>query len=163
MASDDQKTGEVIFVGIGEFCVSDKVLSSIGLGSCVGLVLHDTDRMIGGLAHVMLPESHGQADRPGKFANTAVGAMLDEIYRKRPRNGRLIAKLVGGASMFARFSENFSIGDKNIEAVRAKLKECSIPIVAEDVGGTVGRTMHYYPYEKGKIVIRRGDGSRVEI
>jgi chemotaxis protein CheD len=160
---DTGSSQEVIIVGIGEFCVSKRPLSSIGLGSCVGLVLHDTRRGIGGLAHIMLPASNGKVDRPGKFADTAVTTLLSEIYRQYGKNGKMIAKMTGGASMFSRFSENFSIGERNLAAVRISLKELSIPIVAEDVGGSMGRTITYFPEDRGKVRIRRGDGSITEL
>jgi chemotaxis protein CheD len=154
---------EVTIIGIGEFRVSKTPLSSIGLGSCIGLVLHDKERQIGGLSHIMLPASQGRTDRPGKYADTAIEALLNEIGLQRVNSGTIVAKLVGGASMFVQFSESFSIGEKNIEAVRTILKFRSIPIVAEDVGGKMGRTMVYYPVEGGRITIRRGDGSTREI
>jgi chemotaxis protein CheD len=154
---------EVIIVGIGEFCVSKKPLCSIGLGSCVGLVLHDPRRGIGGLAHIMLPASNGKVDRPGKFADTAVTSLVKEISCQHDENEKMIAKITGGASMFTHFTENFSIGERNLVAVRTSLKELSIPVVGEDVGGTIGRTITYFPDDKGKIKIRRGDGSVTEL
>jgi chemotaxis protein CheD len=163
MVPDTQTTNEVFFIGIGEYRVSDRALSTIGLGSCIGLVVHDKVLHIGGLAHIMLPDSNGRTDRPGKYADTAIRVLVEEISRRRGEAGNLTAKLVGGASMFVRFSESFLIGEKNIEAVRTQLKQQSIPIIAEDVGGKVGRTMTYYPYNGGKISIRRGDGSTLEI
>lgn len=153
----------VTFIGIGEFKVSTMPLSSIGLGSCIGLILHDEGRRIGGLAHIMLPDSQGRTDRPGKYADTALLALLEAMGCHGTTPGRIVAKLAGGASMFAQFSESFSIGDKNLQAVRILLKERSIPIVAEDVGGKVGRTIVYYPGGNGRITIRRGDGSNGEI
>jgi len=161
--NDVGNLGDIIIVGIGEFCVSRKPLRSIGLGSCVGLVLHDSGRGLGGLVHIMLPSSNGKVDRPGKYADTAVKTLLDEIFRQQGKNGTINAKMTGGASMFSCFTENFSIGERNISAVRACLKELSIPVISEDVGGAVGRTITYFPDNRGKIMIRRGDGSVTEI
>ena len=49
-----------IIVGIGEIQLGykDDLLISLGLGSCVGVVLYDELNKIGGLAHVMLPDSN---------------------------------------------------------------------------------------------------------
>jgi chemotaxis protein CheD len=102
-------------------------------------------------------------DRPGKYADTAICALMEELSFNRRKNGVIIAKIVGGASMFTQFSESISIGEKNIEKIRTLLKEYSIPISGEDVGGKVGRTMTYYPTNGGKIIIKRGDGSIGEI
>jgi chemotaxis protein CheD len=155
----DPHSPEVIYIGIGELRVSTTPLSSIGLGSCIGLVLHDCNRQRGGLAHIMLPNSNGRTDRPGKYADTAICALMEELSFKRRKNGEVIAKMVGGASMFTQLSDNISIGEKNIEKIRILLKEYSIPLSGEDVGGSVGRTMTYYPTNGGKIIIKRGDGS----
>jgi len=77
--------------------------------------------------------------------------------------GRIGVKRNGDAAMFAQFSENFSIGDKNLQAIRVLLKERSIRILAEDVGGKAGRRIVSCPGSCGRITIRRGDGSYGEI
>ncbi len=155
---------EVIVIGIGEYCVGGDVMMSIGLGSCVGLVIHDEERKIGGLAHVMLPNSTGKpGERVGKYADTAVEILLRELGQKGCRTGTLRAKLAGGASMFQNFSGNLNIGDRNVERLRELLKERNIPIVREDIGGTVGRTVTYYPRENGRYLIRQADGKSKEI
>lgn len=159
----DPPSPDVIFIGIGELCVSASPLASIGLGSCIGLVLHDRTRQLGGLAHIMLPDSNGRTDRPGKYADTAIVTLLEELSFKRRKNGEIVAKMVGGASMFSQFSEGVSIGRKNIDRIRAILAEYKIPLSGEDVGGTLGRTMTYYPTNGGKIFIKRGDGTTGEI
>lgn len=152
-----------VIIGIGEWSVGSMPMSSIGLGSCIGLILHDRDRGIGGLAHVMLPASPANTDRPGKFADTALDTLFRELTSKGCRKSSIVAKCAGGASMFKTFSGTLNIGERNISAVREKLKEKGIPVIAEDVGGTVGRTISYFPAEKGRLMIRRGDSSQIEI
>jgi len=115
------------------------------------------------MAHIMLPESGGKRDRLGKYADTAIEILLAELRKKGSSTKTLQAKLVGGAQMFTNFSGNLSIGERNIEAVRAKLKENKIPIKGEDVGGTKGRTVLYCPAKGFTITIRRADGTRSEI
>lgn len=155
---------EVIIIGIGEWSTGDSVMTSIGLGSCIGLVLHDETKKIGGLAHVMLPKSSGKPnERAGKYADTAVEILLKELTQKGSRVSNLKAKLAGGASMFQNFSGNLNIGDRNAEALKTILKELSIPIIREDLGGTIGRTVTYYPKESGRYVIRQADGTTREI
>ena len=162
MISDPQSP-DVVYIGIGELRVSSTPLASIGLGSCIGLVLHDITLQRGGLAHIMLPDSSGRTDRPGKYADTAISALLEELSSNRKKNGEIVAKMVGGASMFSQFSESISIGRKNIERTRQILIEFSIPLCGEDVGGKPGRTMFYYPANGGRIIIKRGDGTIGEI
>ncbi len=158
----DQK--DLIIIGIGEWSVGSSVMTSIGLGSCVGLILHDEEKKIGGLAHVMLPKSSGKpGEREGKYADTAVVTLLQDLAAKGSKSSSLKAKLAGGASMFQNFSGNLNIGERNVEALRELLKSKSIPILREDIGGTVGRTITYFPKEGGRLVIRQADGAIREI
>mgnify|MGYP000926868417 CR=1 FL=1 len=155
---------EVIIIGIGEWYTGDAVMTSIGLGSCIGLVIHDEVKKIGGLAHVMLPKSSGKPnERAGKYADTAVEVLVQELKQKGSNINNLKAKLAGGASMFQNFSGNLNIGERNAEALKEILKQRSIPIVREDIGGTIGRTVTYYPKENGRLVIRQADGTIREI
>ncbi|MDD1727445.1 MAG: chemotaxis protein CheD [Methanospirillum sp.] len=158
----DQK--DLVIIGIGEWSVGNAVMTSIGLGSCVGLILHDDERKIGGLAHVMLPKSSGKpGEREGKYADTAVMVLLKDLAAKGSKGCSLKAKLAGGASMFQNFSGNLNIGERNVDALRELLKANSIPIIREDIGGTVGRTITYYPKEGGRLIIRQADGATREI
>lgn len=158
----DQK--DLVIIGIGEWSVGSSVMTSIGLGSCVGLILHDEEKKIGGLAHVMLPKSSGKpGEREGKYADTAITILLHNLAIKGSKSSSLKAKLAGGASMFQNFSGNLNIGERNVDALRELLKANSIQIIREDIGGTVGRTITYFPKEGGRLVIRQADGATREI
>lgn len=158
----EQNSG-VVIIGIGEYHTGNVPMSSIGLGSCIGVILHDPDRKIGSFAHVMLPNSNGKLERPGKFADTAVKIMLEELRQKGSKKTSLIAKLAGGAAMFKNFSGNLNIGQRNAEVLKEILKQESIPIKSEDLGGEVGRTITYYPLNNGKLIVKRANGSTIEI
>ena len=158
------KTNAVIIIGIGEHHTGSEVMASIGLGSCVGLIIHDKDRGVGSLAHVMLPHSQGkEGERPGKFADTAVDLLIGELKKSGSKETALVAKLVGGASMFKNFSGNLNIGDRNAETLKELLAARKIPVIKKDLGGNVGRTVTYYPAENGKVVIKQADGVVREI
>lgn len=135
----------IVVVGIGELnvAVSPVKLSSLGLGSCVGIVLYDSLKKIGGLAHIMLPDSSQVSNNlnRGKFANTAAEDLVIEMIRIGARKEMMVAKLAGGAHMFGIESDVMKIGQRNIAASREALKKLGIPIVAEEVGGSVGRTI----------------------
>lgn len=163
MPDGDSPEQRFVIVGIGEYAVGAAPMSSIGLGSCIGLILHDKERGIGGLAHVMLPASSGKTDRPGKFADTAVEVLLQDIMTKGCRKSSIVAKIAGGASMFKTFSGTLNIGERNIAAIRMHLEKKAIPVIAEDTGGTVGRTIAYFPADRGRLTIRRGDTTQIEI
>jgi len=159
-----QTPNETIIIGIGEHHTGSEVMTSIGLGSCVGLIIYDKEKGIGSFAHVMLPKSQGkEGERAGKFADTAVDRLLEELQKAGSKRSSLIAKLAGGASMFQHFSGNLNIGERNVAAIKELLAEQKIPILKEDVGGTVGRTVTLYPAQKGKLVIKQADGVTREL
>jgi len=112
------------------------------LGSCAGVVLYDRAARLGGLAHVVLPDSRGAADHPGKFADTAIPALIADLESKlgRSMRGRLLAKIAGGARMFQTGAAT-NIGRMNHDAVEQILANLGIPIVARDVGGETGRRL----------------------
>ena len=120
-------------------------IMTIGLGSCIGISLYDRHRKIAGLAHIMLPNSEQfrNVSQPLKFADLAVPILIEKMEKQGCRKGNLIAKIVGGASMF-NFSDKSmvsDIGKKNTEAVKKALSIQNIPIIAESTGGNKGRTM----------------------
>jgi chemotaxis protein CheD len=106
----------------------------------VGVVLHDRLAKLGGLAHIVLPDSRGATDHPGKYADTSIPGLLGDLKRlgSPASRGRLAAKVLGGASMF-RVGEAGNIGQANREAVERILTGLGIPIVARDLGGESGR------------------------
>jgi chemotaxis protein CheD len=121
------------------------------LGSCLGLALYDRERQIGGLAHIVLPSSRGATDRPGKFVDTAIPKLIEEMKKLAGGEVRLAAKLAGGASMFAT-TVAANIGRQNVEACQRRLGELRIPILATHCGGEHGRRMSLYT-QSGKVVI----------
>lgn len=137
--------GVEIKVGISDYKVSESPnkLITLGLGSCVGIAIYDKKTRIGGLSHIMLPDSSlfTRDNNPAKFADLAIPKMIEEISNSKG-NRDLIAKIAGGASMFNFTNEiNQNIGYRNIIAVEKKLKEVGIPILAKHTGGKTGRTM----------------------
>lgn len=145
---------------------SPATLVTLGLGSCVGVVLYDSLRKVGGLAHVMLPDSNLSSkkdDNPGKFADTAIDALIRDMLKFGVKRSNIISKIAGGAQMFQIKSENniMQIGKRNVEAVKAKLSQLSIKIVAEDVEGNYGRTIEFF-CETGELTIKTiGHGVRI--
>jgi chemotaxis protein CheD len=146
-------------VGIAEYRIASNPgsLMAYGLGSCVGATLYDRRKRIGGLAHIMLPSSHlfSKKPMPGKFADTALEAVLKEMQEKGADLNALEAKITGGANMFEGIKiEAVPIGLRNVAAVRGKLREKGVGIVAEDVGGIHGRTI-LFTLQDGRLEIRK--------
>lgn len=141
------------------------VLTTLGLGSCVGIALYDPKTKIAGLAHVMLPDSTQIRNNSNiaKFADTATIKLVKDMMALGAKRENMKAKLAGGAQMFAFDSTNESmrIGDRNIEASIKILGKLGIPIIGRDVGKTYGRTIELYS-EDGRLVIKTiGQGNRI--
>lgn len=153
------QNGQTAMIGIGEYRVGSFPMMTIGLGSCIGLTLFDPNLKIGAMVHIMLPESSGRMDRPGKYADTAVPLLVNELNALGCKNRSILAKMTGGACMFEYFGTNLNIGERNAEKVRIKLKEHNIQLAAEDVGGRIGRSVTFLPANDGKVSIRRADGT----
>ena len=151
---------EMMKVGIADLktCKAPDGVMTLGLGSCVGIAIRDPAIKIGGLVHIMLPDSKaisGGQHNIAKFADTGIEELVKQIERLGARRARMVAKIAGGATMF-----NFQgagsvgqVGERNTEAVKAKLAQLRIPILAQDTGANYGRTVIFYP-ETGAFHIR---------
>lgn len=96
---------EVIKVGMADLnvCVSPNGITTLGLGSCVGIALRDPVTKIGGLAHIMLPDSTAIRNNSNipKFADTGIEELVRRVVAKGANRTRLVAKIAGGAQMFS--------------------------------------------------------------
>lgn len=133
------------------------VLTTLGLGSCVGIALYDPIRKVVGLAHVMLPSSQQARNKTNiaKFADTAIVRLIDDMINLGAGKSHIVAKLAGGAQMFTfnDASEMLRIGARNVSAAKEMLNLLKIPILAEDTGGNYGRTIEIHS-ESGKLKIK---------
>jgi chemotaxis protein CheD len=146
-------------VGLGQFVVlqGSGTAASYGLGSCVAVLMHDADAKVGGLAHVVLPSAQLSRERnnPARFAETAVPVLVSEMLRAGAVRGRLRARLVGGASMFAALTPAGSVqmGQRNLNACRTALQKAGVPVVTEAVGGEIGRSL-WFDVATGTVTVR---------
>ena len=136
-----------IVIGVGELAVSDQPgaeLVTYSLGSCVGVVIHDRSAGVGGLLHLMLPESNLNPDRarrqPGVFADTGLPLLFKQAYQLGAKKGRMRVVLVGGSQVMDS-SGHFNIGKRNYTAVRKIFWRNNVLVDKEDVGGNVNRTV----------------------
>jgi chemotaxis protein CheD len=156
-----------VIVGIAglEVAAGTLTLVTTGLGSCVAIALYAAGQQVGALAHVLLPHAalSAQAPRVGKFPSTAVPAMIARM-RELGATGEISARLIGGASMFAPMlpSGAVGLGVRNVKAARQACAEHALPIVAEAVGGSMGRSV-YFDVATGRIQVRTVRGDDVEL
>jgi len=158
--------GEIIKVGMADMNIikTNGVLTTLGLGSCVGVTLYDSVSKVAGLLHIMLPSSKAIRNNanPAKFADTGINLLLEEVCKIGASKNRLVSKLAGGAQMFSFGNKNdiMKIGERNIIASKEVLEELRIPIVAEDTGGNFGRTIELYA-DTGALLVRTiGHGTK---
>ncbi|HJS46458.1 MAG TPA: chemotaxis protein CheD [Gemmatimonadales bacterium] len=144
-------TGRELVVRVAELQVGGRgeVLVTIGLGSCVAIVLHDPVAAVGGLAHVLLPSpslSRRDDAGPGRFPQTAVPALVEAMAGRGAVPRRLTARLVGGAAMFTNLAPvgTIQMGERNGVASRQALLAHGIAVVGEDLGGDYGRTVRLH-------------------
>lgn len=153
--------------GMAELVVSKHpaTLVTLGLGSCIGLVIYDQISKIAGMVHIMLPESPQGKDvpKPGKFADTAVPILLDELIKLGANKSQLRAKMAGGAQMFAipgKESSIFSVGTRNTDATTKMLSDAGVRLVASDTGGSKGRSVEFSTTTMNFVVKTLGSGTK---
>ena len=135
----------------------DGVLVTLGLGSCVAIMLHDAESKAGAMAHVLLPSTSLARDitKHSKFAETAVPFLVHQLKRLGAEPRRLVATLAGGASMFSQLVTpgTIQMGERNVLAARSVLRAAGIPIARESVGGERGRSIRFYVGD-GRVEVR---------
>ena len=141
---------KMIKVGMADLnlCRDPDIITTLGLGSCIGIALYDPSTKIGGLAHIMLPDSTKMRNNSNiaKFADTGIEELLNRMIKAGAVKSRLVAKIAGGAKMFevSGLSDIGNVGQRNAEASRAKLKQLGIRLIAEDTGLNYGRTVELH-------------------
>ena len=148
-----------IKVGMADLniCKSPDMITTLGLGSCIGIALYDPVTKIGGLAHIMLPDSTQMRNNTNiaKFADTGIEELVKRMIAAGASKSRLVAKIAGGAKMFevSGLSAIGNVVERNALASKAKLKQMGIPLKAEDTGLNYGRTVELYT-ETGEFRIK---------
>ena len=141
----------ILSVGIGEIKISnslDDVLIAYGLGSCIGVLVYDSEIHLAGAIHVLLADSSIDKilDNPAKFADTGIPLLLSMMEEKGGIKSRYRVAIAGGAQMFnIPFGKpEFNIGLKNVTAVKAALAKAGLNIAKENTGGKEGKTVKLF-------------------
>lgn len=125
--------------------LENDTLVTVGLGSCVAIMLHDPEARVGGMAHILLPSPalSRRDSNPAKFPQTAIPRLLELMVAEGAHPHRITARLAGGASMFAALAPpgTIQMGERNLVAARQVLNTHGVPLVGEAVGGDFGRTV----------------------
>jgi len=151
-------------VNMAEMVISrnEDILAIYGLGSCLGLTIHDPTRAVGAMAHVMLPTNLTGItnSKPGKYVDTAIDEMINGMKRYGCEQENMVAKMCGGSRMFKTSKDDAEcIGAKNIKLATKILKQRGIPVAARDVGGDFGRIVEF-DVKTGQMYIKTVSGDR---
>jgi chemotaxis receptor (MCP) glutamine deamidase CheD/DNA-binding NarL/FixJ family response regulator len=145
------KTDKII-LGMGAHDIIDdssKVMKIYALGSCIGLAMFCKENSLSALAHIALPSSKTDPEKaermPGYFADTAIDILMNNMLQSGCQKSSLVAKIAGGAKTKVELGDFFSIGQKNILAVKAGLIKKGIKLQGDDTGGNISRTVEVQP------------------
>lgn len=151
-------------IGIGEYKIAGnpEVLVTLGLGSCVGVCIRDKRSSVGGMIHVMLPESKNDPNaKLSKYAYPGIKLMVDDMIKMGARISGMEAKIAGGAAMFE--TKGFDVGRRNVDRVKSVLRELGIFLVSEDTGGNRARSIEYHIKEGDLFIKKVGGKEKIEI
>lgn len=157
-----------IAVGLGEIKISrnpDDVLVAFGLGSCVGIGVYDPVAHVAGMLHAVLPKQNDpHAPLSGKFVDTGIPLLFDEVVKAGGIRTRFKIKMAGGANIMGspNVSTIFDIGNRNVDSARAVFKVLGIRVEREEVGGHIGRTVRLYVAD-GRMTFRVMGGKEVDL
>ena len=160
--------GTTTLVPMGELAVATNVgiLAALGLGSCVAVLMHDAEKRVGGLVHVLLPSRSLSRlrDKPARSAETAVPLLVEQMLEAGGVQDHIVGRMIGGACMFADLmaSGTVHIGERNLAACRLALRSQNIPVIAEAVGGESSRSV-WFDIEHGLVTVRTPYGESIRI
>ncbi len=119
-------------------------LITYSLGSCIGVAIWDPTAHVGGMLHYMLPDSQLSPDKaranPAMFADTGIPKLFRAAYELGAVKNRLVVKVAGGSQLLDD-NGTFNIGKRNYLALRKIFWKNGVMIKAEDVGGSISRTL----------------------
>lgn len=139
-------------------------ITTLGLGSCVGVVLYDKITKIGGMVHVVLPDSKKLPNiNKAKFADTGAEELLNKMVAAGANRSSIVAKMAGGAHMFGGINANdtLKVGKRNAFMCKIAILKLKLPLLAEDVGGNHGRTIELNTNDGSLTVKTVGKGITV--
>jgi chemotaxis protein CheD len=138
---------KTLVVGVADLVVSNDSSAEIvtySLGSCLGITVYVAVKKIGGLLHLMLPDSTIDAAKalstPYMFVDTGVPRLFHAVYNLGADRSRLVVKVAGGAQLLDQ-QGIFNIGIRNFDALGKLLAQNGLKAHASDVGGLASRTV----------------------
>jgi chemotaxis protein CheD len=148
-----------VVIGVGDLAVSNNsqvILSTYALGSCIGLIAYDPAVKVGGILHLMLPESTISPEKasrqPAMFADTGLPLFFRQLIGVKADKSRLRLFVAGGASVIAG-TDPFRIGERNTRYTQDFLAQHGLTVARAEVGGNINRTVHL-ELSTGKVTLK---------
>jgi chemotaxis protein CheD len=160
---DSQFKAQAIKVLPGEYVVTaEEVMLVTLLGSCVSACIRDPLARVGGMNHFMLPDSECGEGESARYGAYAMEMLINDLLKRGAARSRLEAKVFGGGAVLASLSSS-NVGERNAEFVLRYLDAEGVPVLAQDLGETCPRRVHYFP-GSGRVMLRRlPPASRAEV
>lgn len=134
----------VIYLKPGEIYAScDDIVIKTVLGSCISICLHDKINQVGGANHYMLPLNKSENNDPCNYGDVAIPALIDAVLSEGGNKKYLVSQIIGGSCTHP--NSTIDVGSQNITIARLQLAKYGIPILREEVGGTTGRVIRFFP------------------
>lgn len=137
-----------IVIGVGDMAVSNNsqiMLSTYALGSCIGVVAYDPFMRVGGILHLMLPDStispEKAVSQPAMFADTGLPLLFRALTGLKADRNRMRIFVAGGACVL-NSHDAFRIGERNTSATLSYLAQNGYTVRHTVVGGSINRTIH---------------------
>jgi len=137
-----------VIIGVGDMAVSNNpqvILSTYALGSCIGVIAYDPVSKVGGILHLMLPDSTISPDKaakqPAMFANTGLPLLFRAMGGLKAERSRVRIMVAGGAGMLSG-SDPFKIGERNANVTLDFLSKNGLSVCVQETGGSINRTVH---------------------
>jgi chemotaxis protein CheD len=155
-----------VVIGVGDMAVSNNTqvtLSTYALGSCIGVVAYDSVSKVGGILHMMLPDSSISPDKanlqPAMFADTGLPLFFRALGGMKAERARLQLFVTGGACVLTSH-DSFKIGERNTKATLDFLSANGFPVRQVVTGGTTNRTLHLQVGD-GEMTLKTPAGSEI--
>jgi chemotaxis protein CheD len=145
-----------VYLGPGELLIAEEpTIVTTVLGSCVAVTMYTRSKKLGAICHAMLPYAHPNTTSSFRYVDTALLYMLEFFHQKGIKEADIEAKLIGGGDVLDHISTmSASVGQQNITAALELLEKEGLQLAAKDIGGPLGRKIHYYTHT-GKILLSR--------
>ncbi len=160
----NETAGARIVAAMGEYVVgtAPDVLTTSGLGSCVGVAIYEASLQAGGLAHVSELGEGAESQNPRAHADIAIPAMVAELEAMGGVRTFMGAKLAGGGEMFGfEMSDQMDIGKRNLQSVLDALASEMVRVNGKDVRGDRPRSM-IFDLASGEVIMESmGDAYRI--